>query len=203
MSIKIVYFAHGSTEANEKELVDNIDYPLSTLGIEQATNQGNLVKNQDFDLVITSDFTRAVQTAEIMFGDRNILMIQDKRLREINVGIANKIDDELNLETPFGNIETDKDFLKSLHKKNKIDYFEDEFIHKDEHSIGFQLVFLQYLYHQKKNFSIVPILCSSFGEEDGNNNSLRQIFQFEEFVSSLKETIKESKKKSNGSSKSK
>src|SRR3989339_2243040 len=101
MSIKIVYFAHGSTEANEKELVDNIDYPLSTLGIEQATNQGNLVKNQDFDLVITSDFTRAVQTAEIMFGDRNILMIQDKRLREINVGIANKIDDELNLETPF------------------------------------------------------------------------------------------------------
>jgi len=111
-------------------------------------------------------------------GTRNIFVLTDKTF-----------------ETPFGNIETDKDFLKSLHKKNKIDYFEDEFIHKDEHSIGFQLVFLQYLYHQKKNFSIVPILCSSFGEEDGNNNSLRQIFQFEEFVSSLKETIKESKKK--------
>jgi len=101
MSIKIVYFAHGSTKANEEGLVDNIDYPLSELGIEQATNQGNLVKNQEFDLVITSDFARAVQTAEIMFGDRDIQRISDKRLREINVGIANKIDDELNLETPF------------------------------------------------------------------------------------------------------
>lgn len=98
-------------------------------------------------------------------------------------------------ETPFGNVETDKDFLESLHKKNKTDYFEDEFVHRDEHSIGFQLVFLRYLYHQKKNFSIVPILCSSFGEADGDNNSSRQISQFEEFVSALKKTIKESKKK--------
>ncbi|MCP4372753.1 MAG: AmmeMemoRadiSam system protein B, partial [Deltaproteobacteria bacterium] len=40
-------------------------------------------------------------------------------------------------ETPFGNVETDKEFLDALHKKNKTDYFEDEFIHKDEHSIGF------------------------------------------------------------------
>ena len=98
-------------------------------------------------------------------------------------------------ETPFGNVETDKEFLESLHKRNKTDYFEDEFVHRDEHSIGFQLVFLQYLYHQKRNFSIVPILCSSFGEADGDNNSSRQISQFEEFVSALKKTIKESKKK--------
>jgi hypothetical protein len=111
-------------------------------------------------------------------GTRNLFVLTDKTF-----------------ETPFGNVETDKDFLESLHKKNKTDYFEDEFVHRDEHSIGFQLVFLQYLYHQKKNFSIVPILCSSFGEADGDNNKSRQISQFEEFVSALKKTIKESKKK--------
>ena len=111
-------------------------------------------------------------------GTRNLFVLTDKTF-----------------ETPFGNVETDKDFLESLHKKNKTDYFEDEFVHRDEHSIGFQLVFLQYLYHQKKNFSIVPILCSSFGEEEGDNNSSRQTSQFEEFVSALKKTIKESKKK--------
>ncbi|MHC4453810.1 MAG: AmmeMemoRadiSam system protein B, partial [Planctomycetota bacterium] len=98
-------------------------------------------------------------------------------------------------ETPFGNVETDKEFLNTLHKKNKTDYFEDEFIHKDEHSIGFQLVFLKYLYHQKKDFSIIPILCSSFGNADENNKNPEQIPQFKEFVSSLKETIKESEKK--------
>ena len=111
-------------------------------------------------------------------GTRNLFVLTDKIF-----------------ETPFGNVETDKDFLESLHKKNKTDYFEDEFVHRDEHSIGFQLVFLQYLYHQKKNFSIVPILCSSFGDAEGDNNSSRQTSQFEEFASALKKTIKESKKK--------
>ncbi len=98
-------------------------------------------------------------------------------------------------ETPFGNVETDKDFLNSLQKKSKTNYFEDEFVHRDEHSIGFQAVFLKYLYHQKKDFNIVPILCSSFGEADNNEAGSRQTYQFKEFVSSLKETIKESGKK--------
>jgi hypothetical protein len=98
-------------------------------------------------------------------------------------------------ETPFGNVETDKDFLNSLQKKSKIDYFEDEFVHRDEHSIGFQAVFLKYLYHQKKDFNIIPILCSSFGEADKNEIGSGQTDQFKEFVSSLKETIKESGKK--------
>ena len=98
-------------------------------------------------------------------------------------------------ETPFGSVETDKDFLNSLQKKSRTDYFEDEFVHKDEHSIGFQAVFLKYLYHQKKNFNIIPILCSSFGEADKNETGSVQAYQFKEFVTSLKETIKESGKK--------
>ena len=98
-------------------------------------------------------------------------------------------------ETPFGNVETDKDFLNSLQKKSKTDYFEDEFVHRDEHSIGFQAVFLKYLYHQKKDFNIIPILCSSFGEADRNNIGTGQSSQFEEFVSSLNDTIKESGKR--------
>ena len=77
-------------------------------------------------------------------------------------------------ETPFGSVETDKDFLNSLQKKSRTDYFEDEFVHKDEHSIGFQAVFLKYLYHQKKNFNIIPILCSSFGEADKNETGAVQ-----------------------------
>ncbi len=98
-------------------------------------------------------------------------------------------------ETPFGSVETDKDFLNSLQKKGKTDYFEDEFVHRDEHSVGFQAVFLKYLYHQKKDFKIVPILCSSFDEADENEISSRQTNQFKEFVSLLKDTIKESGKK--------
>ncbi|KKL79202.1 hypothetical protein LCGC14_2017210, partial [marine sediment metagenome] len=98
-------------------------------------------------------------------------------------------------ETPFGAVETDKDFLESLHKKLKFNCFEDEFVHKNEHSIEFQLIFLQYLYHQKRNFKILPVLCSSFGNVAGDKNSPLQIPQFEDFVSSLKEIIETGKKK--------
>ncbi len=98
-------------------------------------------------------------------------------------------------ETPFGAVETDEDFLESLRGKLRFNYFEDEFVHKNEHSIEFQLVFLQYLYQQKRNFKIFPVLCSSFGKVVGDKNSPLQIPQFENFVSSLKETIETGKKK--------
>jgi MEMO1 family protein len=98
-------------------------------------------------------------------------------------------------ETPFGAVETDEDFLESLRGRLRFDYFEDEFVHKNEHTIEFQLVFLQYLYHQKKNFKILPVLCSSFGELAGDGKSPLQIPQFKDFVSSLKETIETGKKK--------
>ena len=98
-------------------------------------------------------------------------------------------------ETPFGAVETDEDFLESLRGRLRFNYFEDEFVHKNEHSIEFQLVFLQYLYHQKRNFKILPVLCSSFSKVAGDKNSPLQIPQFEDFVSSLKETIETGEKK--------
>ncbi|MDR4498122.1 MAG: AmmeMemoRadiSam system protein B [Candidatus Scalindua sp.] len=98
-------------------------------------------------------------------------------------------------ETPFGTIETDKEFLNLLHKQFKFDYFEDEFVHKNEHSIEFQLMFLQYLYNNKKNFKIIPILCSPLDFVAGNNSNPTQVPQFENFISSLKETVEKSRKK--------
>lgn len=98
-------------------------------------------------------------------------------------------------ETPFGPVQTDKEFLHALNRHLNLDYLEDEFVHKDEHSIEFQLIFLQYLYHNKRDFKILPILCSSFEFLTANNSSPMQVTQFEDFISSLKETIEKSKKK--------
>lgn len=97
-------------------------------------------------------------------------------------------------ETPFGPVEADKDFIQALEKKIKFDFYEDEFIHKNEHSIEFQLIFLQYLYQKKKDFKIVPILCSSFGMLDGDKLGPKDIPQLNNFITSLKETIESSNK---------
>ena len=95
-------------------------------------------------------------------------------------------------QTPFGIMPTDKDFVESLAAKYSADLFEDELIHKFEHSIEFQVVFLQYALRGKRNVKIVPILCSSFNEmirEDVVPSALPAI---SDFISLLRETVAQS-----------
>ncbi len=61
-------------------------------------------------------------------------------------------------QTPFGTLKTDKDIVKSMVEVLGNDCFEDEIIHKAEHSVEFQAVFIKYLFPTAR---IVPILCSS------------------------------------------
>lgn len=65
-------------------------------------------------------------------------------------------------ETPFGIARTDKDFVKSLSRQCSQNIFQDEFLHRSEHSIEFQVVFLQSVLGSEMKAKIVPILCGSF-----------------------------------------
>jgi AmmeMemoRadiSam system protein B len=75
-----------------------------------------------------------------------------------------------NFATPLGLVETDRDFVQRLQAKCAEDCFTDEYLHRGEHSLEFQVVFLKYLAQQRaaltgrpeKPFKIVPILVSSF-----------------------------------------
>jgi len=65
-------------------------------------------------------------------------------------------------ETPFGIARTDKDFVEGLSRQCSWNVFEDEFLHRSEHSIEFQVVFLQSVVGSEIEARIVPILCGSF-----------------------------------------
>jgi MEMO1 family protein len=75
-----------------------------------------------------------------------------------------------NFATPLGLVETDRDFVQRLQAKCAEDCFTDEYLHRGEHSLEFQVVFLKYLAQQRaaltgrpeKPFKIVPILVLSF-----------------------------------------
>lgn len=58
------------------------------------------------------------------------------------------------LETPFGKISVDRDFLAGLLAKVP-ELYPDEFAHRHEHALEFQVIFLQYLF---PGFSVIPIL---------------------------------------------
>jgi len=84
MSIKIIYFVHGTTTDNEKELCSGwSDVHLSEKGKVQAENLG---KNTiyKFDVLYSSDLTRAIESSEIAWPDYEV--IKDPRIRECNYG---------------------------------------------------------------------------------------------------------------------
>lgn len=75
-----------------------------------------------------------------------------------------------NFETPLGLVETDSAFVERLQSQYDEDCFADEYLHRGEHSIEFQVLFLKYIAQKRaaftgapeKPFKIVPILVSSF-----------------------------------------
>ena len=65
-------------------------------------------------------------------------------------------------QTPLGTARTDRAFVDHLAEVAGDHLFEDELAHRTEHSIEFQVVFLQYVLGGRRDFTIVPILVGSF-----------------------------------------
>jgi len=73
-------------------------------------------------------------------------------------------------ETPLGMVETDREFVQRLQAKCPEDLFADEYLHRGEHALEFQVVLLKHMAQKRaalsgrpeKPFKIVPILVSSF-----------------------------------------
>jgi AmmeMemoRadiSam system protein B len=64
--------------------------------------------------------------------------------------------------TPLGTVPTDRDYVQKVAALAGNELFDDELAHRGEHSIEFQVVFLQHLLGAQRKFSIVPILVGSF-----------------------------------------
>ena len=87
MSTKIMYFVHGTTTDNAAKLCSGWkEAMLNDLGKEQALKLGNVSKERGdkFDVVITSDLQRAIDSSLIAFPQYE--KIRDARLRECNYG---------------------------------------------------------------------------------------------------------------------
>ena len=65
-------------------------------------------------------------------------------------------------QTPLGTARADRAFVDHLAGAAGPHLFEDELAHRIEHSIEFQVVFLQHVLGGRRDFSIVPILVGSF-----------------------------------------
>lgn len=83
----IMIIRHGQTEWNKSERVQGwSDIGLNEYGISQVEKFCGLLKKDYWDLVISSDLIRAMQTARGIAIYLNIPMITMEKLRERNYG---------------------------------------------------------------------------------------------------------------------
>ena len=87
MAGKLYVIRHGKTDWNEQcKLQGNTDIPLNEKGRAQAREAAAEYKDVNFDICYCSPLQRARETMEILLEGRDIPVIIDERLREMNFG---------------------------------------------------------------------------------------------------------------------
>lgn len=83
----IYLMRHGETNWNhERRLQGQSDIPLNERGIELAEKTAEGLREVPFDAAFSSPLSRALTTAKIVAGGREIPVVTDERLKEINFG---------------------------------------------------------------------------------------------------------------------
>ncbi len=89
--------------------------------------------------------------------------------------------------TPLGALEPDRDAVSFLSTRSRFDIREDEYLHKGEHSLEFQVVFLKHLLGARPA-RIVPVLCG-LGEAQAKGSDPARDAAAESFLVALGELV--------------
>ena len=85
--MEIYIIRHGRTVWNEKKLLQGSrDIELNEEGREVAKQLGETLKDIKIDRIYSSPLKRAYETAQLISGGREIEIVTDNRLRELNFG---------------------------------------------------------------------------------------------------------------------
>jgi alpha-ribazole phosphatase/probable phosphoglycerate mutase len=90
MSVELIFETHSLTEDNERGIATGwLPGALSARGRQFARELGARHRAQPPAVAFTSDLRRAIDTAELAFGDTDVTVRVDSRLRECNYGQFN------------------------------------------------------------------------------------------------------------------
>ncbi len=88
-------------------------------------------------------------------------------------GVSPLIPTRKDFETPLGKVEVDQDFLDPLYAALGEEARREEFLHRNEHSLEFQVLFLQAIF-PGRSFRIVPLLAGALSAGEGGTPSGRE-----------------------------
>ena len=91
--------------------------------------------------------------------------------------------------TPLGTLNVDRELVEAIQSRCPEDLFKDESVHRSEHSIEFQCVFLRYLYPEPDSLKIVPVLTGSFHEAIEKRVSPMDLRPVRQFIGATKQAV--------------
>lgn len=127
---------HGQTQWNvERRIQGHGDSPLTELGIQQASDLGQLLKNVEFDAVFSSDSLRAKRTAEMIVLEKELEVVTTELLRERAFG---KYEGEY-----IDNLKKFDEIFDALSEEEKFRHKSEEDIESDEEVVQRFLAFVR------------------------------------------------------------
>ncbi len=94
-------------------------------------------------------------------------------------------------QTPLGTMPTDESLVEALAKRYRRKPFEEELVHKNEHSIEFQVLCLQHVLRGRPA-TILPVLCGPMESKVGDRASPREAPEVADFLDAVREVVKDS-----------
>ncbi|HUT32513.1 MAG TPA: AmmeMemoRadiSam system protein B [Planctomycetota bacterium] len=94
-------------------------------------------------------------------------------------------------ETPLGTLPTNAELVEALASRYRRKPFAEELLHKNEHSIEFQVLCLQHVLRGRQ-VELLPILCGSMERKVGSRKSPRHVAEIRDFLDALRDVLAES-----------
>ena len=93
--MKIYIVRHGDKEVGEyyNEYLKHQDPPLCEKGLQRSKKLVKYFKAKAIKKIIVSEYLRAAQTAQFVAEYKDIQIVRDKRLNEIDNGVIEQMDD--------------------------------------------------------------------------------------------------------------
>ncbi|MGZ3634751.1 MAG: AmmeMemoRadiSam system protein B [Syntrophales bacterium] len=182
--------SYVSDPAQLVHFIENVESNISQECLQHIQNNITGILAPHIDINIAKDVY--VNTYRYLKGknyDTVVILGINHHLQEGLYCISEK-----NYATPFGEIKTDKDFIRRLKEELPAGTLApDDFGHMTEHSIEFQTIFLHY--YLTDPFTIVPILCGSVHEFIQERRSVLTDERFRGMVSLMKQLLEEKKRR--------
>lgn len=146
-------------------------YPSDPEELEKYLDQILAQANQDFSLPEGELVAVVAPHIDLQVGSQGYgaaygLLRNFSPTRIIVLGVGHHLRDALfcltekDFETPLGKVRCERETVSRLRKVGGAAIHGDDFPHRSEHSIEFQVLFLKHIFGDKE-FRVVPILCGS------------------------------------------